>query len=190
MNKLTGKGLTEYVLDIYNNKKTIYMAGGAMSPVSQSYINSLAKAYPEHYPKARQKILAAALSMDYFGTDGAGLIKSYYWGGIGSPRYNAAEDFNAEELYTAAKIKGAARDLPECSGIILYNEKEKSAGIYIGSGTVIESAPDGRGDGVCKSRFHETSWDFWFECLFFDYSDLAVLVYPSSLPPMNLSRVS
>lgn len=170
MSDFTAKGLVNYILDIYNNKKTLYMWGGIMRPISYSYISQLAKMYPSQYPAARQKTLKTASSMDYFGVDCVGLIKSYYWSGVGSPKYSGATDYNAGMMYNAAKVKGKLADLPERSGLILYSKTNPHVGVYIGSGLVIESTLGSRGDGVSKSKLQAFGWEYWFECPCIDYS--------------------
>lgn len=142
-----------------------------MNPITQSYISQLAKTHPEHYPVERKRTLETASSMDYLGVDGTGLIKSYYWGGIGSPRYDKTTDYGENMMYIKASVKGIIGDLPERAGIILYNESYSRVGIYMENGWVIECISESCIDGVIKTKISDFNWEYWFECPGIDYSE-------------------
>ncbi len=143
--------------------KTKYMWGGIYRPITDAYVEQLAKMYPEQYTAARKQMLKT-LPDGYYGIDCVGLIKSYYWGGKGSKGYKGATDVNAHGMYNAAKIKGKIDTLPEQPGLVLYCKSRPHVGIYIGNGEVIESTLSSRGDGVTKSKLKDFGWEYWCQC--------------------------
>lgn len=143
--------------------KTKYMWGGIYRPITDAYVDQLAKMYPEQYTSARKQMLKA-LPDGYYGIDCVGLIKSYYWGGKGSKGYKGATDVNAHGMYNAAQFKGKIDTLPEQPGLILYCKTRPHVGIYIGNGEVIESTLSSRGDGVTKSKLKDFAWEYWCQC--------------------------
>lgn len=155
--------------------KTKYMWGGIYRPITDSYVDMLAKMYPAQYTSARKQLLKA-LPDGYYGVDCVGLIKSYYWsgkanGGAGSPYYGKAgyPDVNAHGMYNAAKIKGKIGTLPEIEGIVLYCKSRPHVGVYIGGGEVIESTLGSRGDGVVKTKLKDFGWEYWCKCPYIEY---------------------
>lgn len=156
--------------------KTKYMWGGIARPITNYYIDSLAKQYPSQYPSSRIATLRKCVGTDYIGVDCVGLIKSYYWsgkddGGTGSPKYSAKTDVNTEGMYAAAKVKGKISTLPEKQGIILLCRTHPHVGVYLGNGYVIESTLSSRGDGVVKTKLTDFKWEYWMECPYIDYVD-------------------
>lgn len=158
----TNTGLVAHAKSALNDK-TKYMWGGIYRPITDAYVEQLAKMYPEQYTSARKQMLKA-LPDGYYGIDCVGLIKSYYWGGKGSKGYKGATDVNAHGMYNAAKIKGKIGTLPEQPGLILYCKSRPHVGIYIGNGEVIESTLSSRGDGVTKSKLKDFGWEYWCQC--------------------------
>ena len=145
--------------------KTKYMWGGIYRPITDAYVEQLAKMYPAQYTSARKQLLKA-LPDGYFGIDCVGLIKSYYWGGKGSKGYQGATDVNAHGMFNSAKIKGKIDTLPEQPGLILYCKSRPHVGVYIGNGEVIESTLSSRGDGVVKTKLKDFAWEYWCQCPF------------------------
>lgn len=155
--------------------KTKYMWGGIYRPITDNYVNTLAKYYPQQYSKARQQMLKA-LPDGYYGVDCVGLIKSYYWsgkanGGKGSPDYGEKgyPDVNANQMFANAKEKGAITTLPEIEGIVLYCKTHPHVGVYMGNGVVIESTLSSRGDGVVKTKLSQFKWEYWCKCPYIEY---------------------
>lgn len=172
MAEYTNLGLVKHVKAALK-LNTMYMWGGILRPITDAYVNQLAKMYPTQYNSARQKKLKA-LPDGYFGVDCVGLIKSYYWsgntnGGTGSPEYAAKNDVNAHGMYNAAKVKGPIATMPETPGIIVYSKTNPHVGVYIGNGEVIESTLGSRGDGVVKTKLNDFKWEYWFECPYITY---------------------
>ena len=173
MAKYTAKGLVKHVTKALNDK-TRYMWGGIYRPITDAYVNQLAKMYPSQYSSARQQKLKA-LPDGYYGIDCVGLIKSYYWsgnaqGGKGSPEYKGATDVNAHGMYNAAKVKGKIDTIPEVPGIIVYSKTNPHVGVYVGNGYVIESTLSSRGDGVVRTRLKDwKGWEYWFQCPYITY---------------------
>lgn len=171
----TNTGLIKHCQKALDNK-TVYMWGGIYRPVTKSYINMLAKIYPKQYSAARQKLLAD--KSGFYGVDCVGLVKSYYWsgkedGGKGSPKYGATgfPDVNAGGMYSAAKIKGGIKTLPETAGVILYCKSNPHIGVYAGNGRVYESTLGKRGDGVVMTKLSDFGWEYWFYCPYISYGE-------------------
>lgn len=171
----TSTGLVEHAKKALANK-TMYMWGGIYRPITDAYVNQLAKMYPSQYSTARQQKLKA-LPDGYYGVDCVGLIKSYYWsgkdnGGTGSPNYGKAgyPDVNAHGMYNAAKVKGKISTIPEIAGLVVYSRTHPHVGVYIGNGYVIESTLSARGDGVIKTKLSDwKGWEYWFKCPYISY---------------------
>lgn len=168
----TNKGLVIHAKNALA-KKTKYMWGGILRPITADYVNALAKYYPEQYSSTRMEMLKQ-LPCGYFGVDCVGLVKSYYWsgkanGGTGSPKYSPKSDVNAGGMYSAATEKGKIETLPEIPGIVLYCRTNPHIGIYIGNGEVIESTYSRRGDGVIKTKLKDFKWEYWLKCPFIEY---------------------
>lgn len=175
MAKYTAKGLVKHVTKALNDK-TRYMWGGIYRPITDAYVNQLAKMYPSQYSSSRQQMLKA-LPDGYFGVDCVGLIKSYYWsgqadGGKGSPEYKGTTDVNAHGMYNAAKVKGKIDTIPEVPGIIVYSKTNPHVGVYVGKGYVIESTLSSRGDGVVRTKLKDwKGWEYWFQCPYIVYEE-------------------
>lgn len=169
----TSTGLVKHAQAALKDK-TKYMWGGIYRPITDTYVNQLAKMYPTQYPSSRQAKLKA-LPDGYYGVDCVGLIKSYYWsgkanGGKGSPKYSGSSDVNAHGMFAKAKEKGTITTIPELPGIIVYSKTHPHVGVYIGNGYVIESTLGSRGDGVVKTKLKDWSgWEYWFKCPYITY---------------------
>lgn len=162
MAKYTNSGLVAYCRDAYT-RHTKYMWGGIMRPITPSYISMLAGMYPAQYPSARKSVLKQAGSSCY-GVDCVGLIKSYYWGGFGSPKYSGKTDYGVGSMYSAAKIKGKISSFPLIAGLLVMTADFGHVGVYVGGGKVIESTLGSRGDGVIMSELSSVGWAYWCQC--------------------------
>ena len=174
----TNTGLVAHAKNALNDK-TKYMWGGIYRPITDAYVEQLAKMYPEQYTSARKQMLKA-LPDGYYGIDCVGLIKSYYWGGKGSKGYKGATDVNAHGMYANAKIKGKIDTLPEQPGLVLYCKSRPHVGIYIGNGEVIESTLSSRGDGVTKSKLKDFGWEYWCQCPYIAADNAPEVTYTST----------
>ncbi|KAL0206549.1 hypothetical protein P9112_001856 [Eukaryota sp. TZLM1-RC] len=100
--------------------------------------------------------------------DCVGLIKSYLWWNGGSPKYNAAQDKNANMMYNLSTKKGPISSIPETPGLCLW--KKGHIGVYVGSGWAIESR--GTKQGVIRSPVKgsgSAGWTHWMQCPFIKY---------------------
>lgn len=154
--------------------KTKYMWGGILRPITDSYVNQLAKMYGATQYSSSRVAMLKALPDGYYGVDCVGLIKSYYWsgkanGGTGSPKYMGNTDVNAHGMYNAAKIKGKIGTIPEIPGLVVYCKSSPHVGVYIGNGYVIESTLGSRGDGVVKTKLSAFKWEYWCQCPYIEY---------------------
>ncbi|MDE7233593.1 MAG: hypothetical protein K2N29_00865 [Ruminiclostridium sp.] len=177
----TNKGLVKHA-EAALKLNTKYMWGGILRPITDGYIDMLAKLYQNtaQYPAARVKTLRGLVGKNYFGCDCVGLIKSYYWsgnpgGGTGSPSYGKAgfPDVNAHGMYNAAKVKGTIDTIPEVPGLVVYCKSRPHVGVYVGNGYTIESTLGGGFDGIVKRKLKDWIWEYWFECPYITYEKTA-----------------
>ncbi len=163
----TASGLVDYVKKTLK-MNTVYMWGGIMRLVTESYISGRANQYPSWYTPARVAKFRALIGKDYYGVDCVGLIKSYYWGGVGSKNYKAETDKSANGMFQVATEKGPISTLPEIPGVCLWMDGH--IGVYIGNGLVIESTNNTRfGDGVCQTKLSDRNWTHWLKCPYIEY---------------------
>lgn len=173
MAELTNKGLVEHAKKMLA-LPTAYMWGTLARKIDTGTIDWCRKTYPTMYCSDRVAYLASQIGKRY-GCDCVGLIKSYYFGGVGSPRYRADRDFNTNAIFAAAPEKGALSTLPEIPGTCLYMKGH--VGVYIGGGWCIECTMGNYGDGVVKTRVAGRGWTNWFYCPFIEY--------PAGEPPAS-----
>ena len=159
-------GLIAYCQNMSYNEKTLYMWGGLMNAITEYFINYKAKQYPSRYTESRKETLRKYINKAY-GCDCAGLIKSYYFGGVGSPGYEASKDLNASGMFNKASEKGPISTLPETVGIGLYQPGH--VGVYAGNGIAYECTLGSYGDGVVKTKVAGRGWTNWFKVPFIDY---------------------
>ena len=167
MGEFTAKGLVEYCKQALG-WKTVYMWGGLMKTVTQAFIDYKKKQYPKYYSEARVKQLQTKIG-NYYGCDCVGLIKSYLFGGINSPKYKSKWDTNTRGMYSVSKTKGTIETLPEIQGLILYMKGH--VGVYIGNGECIECTLGKYGDGVVKTKVAGRGWTHWLQLPWLDYND-------------------
>ena len=161
----TNSGLVAYCKQALS-KNTAYMWGGIFRPITADYIAGRAKQYPNQYPTARQVKLTALIDKGYYGVDCVGLVKSYYWGGVGSPKYSGSTDFGVGTMYNAAGTKGKIATFPKTEGLLVMTADFGHVGVYVGNDKVIESTLSSRGDGVVQSDFSAVKWAYWCQCPF------------------------
>lgn len=151
---------------------TKYMWGGIFRLVEKQY-DMLYSMYGNKpgtgYTPQRWDELSRLKNTGTYGVDCIGLVKSYYWGGVGSPKYDGKTDVNAGTMYNLAKVKGKISTIPETPGLVVYSKTHPHVGVYIGGGYTIESTLGSRGDGVVKHKL-DSFWEYWFQCPFIDYS--------------------
>ena len=165
MVELTNKGLVQHAKQMLM-LPTSYMWGTLARKIDSGTIDWCKKTYPSMYSAERVAYLKRQIGKRY-GCDCVGLIKSYYFGGVGSPKYTANRDYNTNAIYGAAPKKGPLSSLPEVPGTCLYMRGH--VGIYIGEGWCIECTLGNYGDGVVKTRVAGRGWTNWFYCPFIEY---------------------
>lgn len=162
----TANGLVAYCKEALN-LSTVYMWGGLMRIATNSYIKMLADLYPSKYSASRKSYLETRIAKSY-GCDCVGLIKSYYFGGVGSPEYQLSKDLNTTGFYGVATEKGCITDIPETPGLITYMEGH--VGVYIGHGKVIECTMNPKyGDGVVETPLKGRGWTHWLKLPYITY---------------------
>lgn len=140
--------------------RTRYAWGGLMRKNTETYRTQLNKMYPSQNTSDRVKTLSGAGSDTYL-VDCVGYIKSFYFGGIGSPSYDAKFDYNVEMMYKASSETGDITSIPEIPGLGLYMAGH--VGVYAGNGYVWEATLSGFGDGVTKTKLSDRKWLKWFK---------------------------
>ena len=178
----TNSGLVTYCKNALK-LKTKYMWGGLMREITDNYINQLSgpTMYPQQYPESRKAVLRSCIGKGYYGCDCVGLIKSYYFGGVGTAKnakgYDGSKDYGVGKMYIAAKAKGtvgtmyhAAKTkgkiatMPQSEGILVMTANFGHVGVYVGNGQVIECTLHGSKDGVVQTAFSAGSWAYWCQC--------------------------
>lgn len=173
MSKFTNIGLVEHAKAALR-LKTKYMWAGTLSPITNAYISQKVNqckgvsASRTGYTADRIAELRKIAGQGYYGVDCVCFVKSYLWGGIGSPSYDARYDVNANVMYDRATVKGPIKTMPEVPGLIVYSKTHPHVGVYIGGGETIESTLGTRGDGVVRRKL-DGFWEYWFECPFIEY---------------------
>ena len=151
---------------------TKYMWGGIFRLIEKQY-NMLRSMYGNKpgtgYTPQRWDELSRLKNTGTYGVDCIGLVKSYYWGGVGSPKYDGKTDVNAGTMYNLSKVKGKISTIPETPGLVVYSKTHPHVGVYIGGGYTVESTLGSRGDGVVKHKL-DSFWEYWFQCPFIEYS--------------------
>ena len=145
-----------------------YWYGTCCYPATSSLLASKTKQYPSHYQASRTARYKSDIAKGTVVADCIGLIKGYYWTREdGTQKYglDGRPDKGANGMYTAAKVKGDIKTLPEIPGLLLYSSGH--AGVYIGGGYAIEAR--GFNYGVVKTKVSERNWTAWYQCPYIDY---------------------
>ena len=150
--------------------KTVYMWGGLFREVTKGYIDQLSgiKGYQVQYPADRKAYLNSLVGKGYYGCDCVGLVKSYYFGGVGTAKnakgYKGSLDYGVGTMYNAAKVKGKIATMPKKEGVLVMTADFGHVGVYIGNNEVIECTLSRFGDGVVKTKLSDRSWAWWCQC--------------------------
>lgn len=173
---------------------TSYMWGGLFREITTDYVGRLAAQYPSQYPSARRSTLNKRVGKNYYGVDCVGLIKSYYFGGVGTAKnakgYNASTDYSVGTMYTAAKVKGEIKTMPKKPGILVMTKTFGHVGVYVGDGKVIESTLRGVLDGVVETNFSDVAWAYWCQCPCIADDTTTTESKPTATPPVKNESTS
>lgn len=174
MTRYTNSGLVQYCKDALK-LKTIYMWGGLFREVTNSYIEYLSNvpAYKNQYPKDRVNELKSVIGKDYYGCDCVGLIKSYYFGGVGIKNNakgygDGSKDVGVGTMYQKAITKGKISTMPKKEGVLVMTSDFGHVGVYVGENKVIECTLSKFGDGVVQTLFTDRPWAYWCQCPFIE----------------------
>lgn len=104
--------------------------------------------------------------------DCGGLIKGYLWSETptSSPKFNSAQDCNAEMFYQYATEKGeltAAVAKKLKPGMLVYNKGKTHVAVYKGNNLVDEAR--GHSYGVVESKLDLSRFKWWSNCVFVTY---------------------
>jgi hypothetical protein len=142
---------------------TAYLWSGMGQLMSREVLDHVQSFYPGHYSTKKIKRFASLIGSNTYVFDCSGLIKSYYFGGLGAPEYEESRDWNSNMLFERAVRKGPLSSLPEEPGLCVY--KKNHVGVYLHGGWVVESSPKpGELGGVHLSALDEGDWESWFAC--------------------------
>ena len=104
--------------------------------------------------------------------DCGGLVKGYLWSDTptSSPKYNSAQDCNAEMFFDNATEKGeltaaVAKTLKK--GMLVYNKTKSHVAVYKGNNKVDEAR--GHSYGVVESNLDLSRFKWWSNCVFVTY---------------------
>lgn len=165
----TNSGLAAYCREALK-LKTVYMWGGLFREVTKGYIQQLSgiKGYKPQYPAERVAYLSSLTDKGYYGCDCVGLVKSYYFGGVGTAKnakgYSGSLDYGVGTMYKAATVKGKIADMPKKEGVLVMSSDFGHVGVYIGGNEVVECTLSRFGDGVVKTKFSDRAWAWWCQC--------------------------
>ena len=157
-----------------------YWYGTYGKKASASLLASKTKQYPAHYPSGMNAQRQADIKAGKPVHDCVGLIKGFGWmNDAGTITYasNGVKDQSANGLYSAAKVKGGIKTMPDVPGLAVRYDGH--VGIHIGGGYVIEAR--GRNYGVVKTKLSSRPWTHWFEIPYIDYSGTATEPKPGGV---------
>lgn len=131
---------------------------------TEALYNSKKKQYPSFYTASDYKLQYGKKVHDCIG-----LIKGYLWSDTptSTPKYNSAQDVNADGMLTRCKEKGNISTIPELPGVLVFSPQH--VGVYIGNGYVIEAR--GHKYGVVKTKLSERGWKNWGKCPWIEYGE-------------------
>lgn len=154
---------------------SVYVYGSWGNKLTTSFCDNKYNQYPTVNTKARTEKYKKLCDGKHYGFDCVGLIKSFYWGGYGTAKYDAKTDVSANGMYNKAKVKGNISTIDKTRKGLLV-QMDGHIGIYIGNDEVIECtistkfAKQSHGlGGVCKTKLADRKWEHWLECPYIDY---------------------
>ncbi len=148
--------------------KTCYLFGGLGKALTMEILRQQMNAYPKNFSFGRCLHLARLSKEQVYGFDCSGLLKSYWFGGIGAPRYTFAMDLNTAQMLAIARRRGYIKKMPEEAGLGVWLPGH--VGVYMGEGRVVEATSNPAiGDGVVETRLGDRAWVFWFQIPFIHY---------------------
>ncbi len=140
---------------------TVYVYGGLGETVTAALLEEKAALYPAYYTPERLAVLEGFAGRGYRGFDCSGLVNRCLMGGLAGFRYEEALDWDADEMYERAPLRGPLDTLPERPGLLLYLPGH--VGVYAGAGDVIEATPSfRRGGGVQRTALGARRWESWY----------------------------
>ncbi len=154
---------------------SVYVYGTWGKTLTTSICNDKQKQYPNVNTIDRTNRYKKLCDGQHIGFDCVGLIKSFYWGGYPSPKYNASSDVSANGMYNKAKVKGDIKTIDKSRKGLLV-QMDGHIGIYIGNDEVIEctiatsfAKQNHKLGGVCKTKLSDRKWLHWLECPYIEY---------------------
>jgi hypothetical protein len=157
--------LVEYAKKQYNSKN-MYMYGTYGQKLTQPLLNYKIKQYPWYYTTARVNALKNNMGITVF--DCVGLVKSFYWGGVGNLKYNSKTDVSANGMYNRAKVKGNINTIDrKKKGLLVHMDGHM--GISAGDGTVYEATVSNNAYKIIRTKLDGRGWEHWLECPYIEY---------------------
>lgn len=170
--------LVEYAkkcLELGNN--SVYVYGTYGKTLTTSLCNSKHKQYPNVNTTVRTIKYKQLCDGKHYGFDCVGLIKSFYWGGYGNPKYQSSTDVSANGMYSKAKVKGNISTIDKNKpGLLVQMNGHIGISVGDGSGDIIEctistkfAKQSHKLGGICKTKLSDRKWLHWLECPFIEY---------------------
>ena len=163
----TSAGLVEYAKAQLGKP---YWYGTFGQVASASLHTAKKKQYPKYYNQASYK-LDFTKQYGQRVHDCIGLIKGYLWSDTPTspPKYNAAQDIDANYALKKCVQSGKINTIPEIPGLAVFMKNH--VGVYIGGGYVIEAR--GHDYGVVKTKLAGRGWTHWGKLPWIEYGTSA-----------------
>lgn len=160
----TNTGLVEYA-KAQLGKPYWYGTFGQMTTAALH--NAKKAQYPKYYSQSSYKV-DFTKQYGQRAHDCIGLIKGYLWSDtpISPPKYNAAQDIDANIALKKCTESGKISTIPEIPGLAVFMKNH--VGVYIGGGYVIEAR--GHDYGVVKTPLKGRGWTSWGKLPWIEYA--------------------
>lgn len=143
---------------------TPYIMGTNGKEFTQSMYNDLCKRNPAGwFTDKRKSGIKKWIGIPT--TDCHGLIEWFV-----RTRTGASYDTTADGAFTAAKVKGDIKTIPEMPGVCVRYKGH--VGVYIGGGYVVEAR--GYDYGVCITKLAGRGWTNWYQHPKIEYTDKTI----------------
>jgi hypothetical protein len=180
----TNTGLVEYA-KAQLGKPYWYGTFGQMTTAA---LHGAKKAqYPKYYNQASYKV-DFTKQYGQRAHDCIGLIKGYLWSDTptAAPKYNAAQDVDANKALKICTQSGKINTIPEIPGIAVFMKNH--VGVYIGGGYVIEAR--GHDYGVVKTPLKGRGWTNWGKLPWIEYGAKPTATEPNDYTSRTFKNTS
>lgn len=128
---MTNIELVEYAKEcLVLGEDSVYVYGSFGNKLTPSFCDNTYNQYPNFNIASRTANYKKLCGGKHYAFDCVGLIKSFYWGGYKSLKYNSSTDVSANGMYKKAKIKGTINTIDR-SRLGLLVQMPGHIGIFI-----------------------------------------------------------